>query len=178
VAGDTNIVAIGWNDTTAAIQSVTDGAGNVYQPAVATYRGNGLSQALYYASSIAAAAAGNQVSVTFDQPAAFVDLRVAEYVGLSPSGAFDTGASASGSGGSANSGAVTTSASGELLVAAGMTGAVFTAPGAGWTTRVSTAPDGDILEDSVAASQGSYSATASLSTGTWLLQMAAFKSGP
>ena len=30
-AGDTNIVAIGWNDTTSTIVSVTDSAGNAYQ---------------------------------------------------------------------------------------------------------------------------------------------------
>ena len=54
-AGDTNIVAIGWNDTTASITSVVDAAGNVYQPAIATFRGNGLSQAIYYAANVAAA---------------------------------------------------------------------------------------------------------------------------
>ena len=55
-AGDTNIVAIGWNDTTRrASPRSTDSAGNVYQPAVATFRGNGLSQAIYYAANIAAA---------------------------------------------------------------------------------------------------------------------------
>ena len=57
-AGDTNIVAIGWNDTTASITSVTDTAGNVYQPAIATFRGNGMSQAIYYAANIAGGAGG------------------------------------------------------------------------------------------------------------------------
>ena len=44
----------------ASITSVIDSAGNVYQPAIATFRGNGLSQAIYYASNIAAAAAGGE----------------------------------------------------------------------------------------------------------------------
>jgi chitodextrinase len=172
IAGDTNIVAIGWNDTTASITTVTDSAGNVYQSAVPTNRGNGLSQAIYYAAAIAAAAPGaNQVSVSFDQPAAFVDVRAAEYVGLS---AFDVGTSASGTGSVADSGPVTTATSSELLFAAGMTGTTFTTPGAGWTTRVSSVPDGDVLEDMVAAPPGSYSATVSLGSGTWLLQLAAF----
>src|SRR5262245_7930316 len=48
VASDTNILTIGWNDTTASITSVTDSAGNPYQVAIATARGNGLSQAIYY----------------------------------------------------------------------------------------------------------------------------------
>jgi hypothetical protein len=174
--GDTNIVAIGWNDTTASIASVVDTAGNLYQPAIATFRGNGLSQAIYYAANVAAAAPGaNQVTVSFDQPAVFVDLRVAEYAGLRASASFDAGASASGSGTNAATGNVTTATTSELLFAAGMTGAVFTAPGAGYTSRVITSPDGDLVEDALAASAGSHAATASLSSGTWLLQVAAFK---
>jgi chitodextrinase len=174
-AGHTNIVAIGWNDTTASITGLTDSAGNVYQQAVATFRGNGLSQAIYYASNVAAAMAGaNQVTVMFNQPAVFVDLRITEYSGLEPANAFDAGASSSGDSSTASSGAVATAAPNELLFAAGMTGAVFTAPGAGFTSRVTTAPDGDIVEDAIAASAGSHTATASLGGGTWLLQLAAF----
>src|SRR5262249_35624867 len=45
-AGHTNILAIGWNDVTASISSVVDTAGNTYQPAIATQRGNDLSQAI------------------------------------------------------------------------------------------------------------------------------------
>jgi hypothetical protein len=174
-AGDTNIVAIGWNDTTSAITSVTDTAGNLYQPAIPTFRGNGLSQAIYYAAHIAAAApGGNAVSVTFSQPAAFVDLRVTEYSGLRTPAPFDTGTSASGTGATASSGALTTAGPSELLFAAGMTGATFTAPGAGFTSRIVTAPDGDLVADAPAPTAGSYTATASLSSGTWLLQLAAF----
>jgi hypothetical protein len=46
VAGDTNIVAIGWNNTTSTITSVTDSAGNAYQLAVPTATGSGVSQAI------------------------------------------------------------------------------------------------------------------------------------
>lgn len=55
-----------------------------------------------------------------------------------------------------------------------MTGATFSAAGSGYTSRVITSPDGDIVEDAVAASAGNYTATAPLSTGTWVLQLAAF----
>ena len=178
-AGDANIVAIGWNDTAASIASVTDSAGNVYQAAIATYRGNGLSQAIYYAANVAAAAAGaNQVTVTFNQAAVYVDLRAAEYSGLRQSAPFDAGGSASGSGSTASSGGVTTTAPAEFLFAAGMTGAVFSGPGTGFVNRVITAPDGDIVEDAIAGSAGTYSATAPLSSGTWLLQLAAFRPAP
>ncbi|HJW69519.1 MAG TPA: hypothetical protein VJ829_09185 [Candidatus Binatia bacterium] len=174
-AGDTNIVAVGWNDTTSGITSVTDTAGNVYHPAVATFRGNGLSQAIYYAANVAASpVGGNRVTVTFGQAAAFVDLRVTEYSALSATAPFDTGASASGSGDTASSGALATAGPSELLFAAGTTGTTFTAPGPGYTSRVVTAPDGDLVADAVAQSAGSYGATASLGSGTWLLQLAAF----
>ncbi len=55
-----------------------------------------------------------------------------------------------------------------------MAGATFTAPGASYTTRVITSPDGDIVEGAEAVAAGSHSASASLSSGTWILQLAAF----
>src|SRR5262249_39161733 len=72
-----NAVAIGWNDTTRSITSVNDSNGNTYQLAAAIKRGPGLSQAIYYAPNIKPG--NNTVTVTFDGPAAFVDLRVVEY---------------------------------------------------------------------------------------------------
>jgi hypothetical protein len=113
--------------------------------------------------------------VTFNRSAVYVDLRIAEYSGLSQTGPFDAGVSATGNGGTANSGFLTTSTPSELLFAAGMTGTAFTAPGTGYTRRVITSPDGDILEDAMAPSPGSYNATASLQSGTWILQLAVFK---
>jgi chitodextrinase len=174
-AGDTNILAIGWNDTTRSIASVTDSAGNTYQQAITTYRGNDLSQAIYYAANIAAApAGGNHVTVTFNQPAAYVDLRITEYSGLRQTNPFDAGVAATGNGTTASTGSLTTTSQSELLFAAGMTSAVFTAAGSGYTSRVITAPDGDIVEDAITATAGSYTATAPLSGGAWLLQVAAF----
>ena len=112
--------------------------------------------------------------MTFSQPAAFVDLRVTEYSGLRTTAPFDVGTSASGAGTSASSGALTTAGASELLFAAGMTGASFTAPGPGFASRVITAPDGDLVADAPAPTAGSYTVTASLSSGPWLLQLAAF----
>jgi len=174
-AGDTNILAIGWNDTAADIVSVSDSAGNVYQRAIATYRGNALSQAIYFAANIAGAAPGsNFVTVTFTQAAAFVDVRITEYSGLNRTNPFDGGVSASASGSSATTATLTTSTPSELLFAAGMTSATFTAPGAGFTSRMVTTPDGDLVEDAVASVVGSYSAGAAVSGGTWVLQLAVF----
>ena len=71
--------------------------GNVYQLAVPTARGSGISQAIYYAKNIKAAAAGaNTVTVTFNTATPYVDLRALEYSGLDLVNPFDVGASASG----------------------------------------------------------------------------------
>jgi hypothetical protein len=172
-AGNANILAIGWNDTTANITGVGDSAGNIYHAAVATFRGNGLSQAIYYATNIVAGS--NAVTVTFTQPAAYVDLRVTEYSGLSPTNVFDSGASVSGVSVTADSGGVTIAATNELLFGAGMTATTFSGAGLGFTQRVITVPDADIIEDRVAPGPGIYNATAGLSSGAWLMQLAAFR---
>ena len=86
VAGNLAVVAVGWNDATSVVSTVTDTSGNTYALAVGTTRvGTDISQAVYYARNIAAAAAGaNAVTVFFVQPANVVDLRVVEYSGLDP----------------------------------------------------------------------------------------------
>ena len=148
VAGDTNILAIGWNNTTSTLTAVTDSAGNTYQLAVPTATGSGISQAIYYAPNIKAAAAGtNTVTATFDAPTPYVDLRAVEYSGLDPVNPFDVGASASGTGTSATSGAVSTTAANALIFGAGTTTGGFAAEGTNFTTRIITTPDADIAED-------------------------------
>jgi len=174
VAGNTNIVAIGWNNTTSNITSVTDSAGNIYQPAVATARGNGVSQAIYYAPNIKAAPAGtNTVTTTFNTATPFVDVRALEYSGLDLTAA-PVGTSASGTGGTANSGTVTTTNANALIFGAGTTTGEFSTPGANFITRIITRPNVDIAEDQTATSAGSYGATAPV-TGAWVMQVATFK---
>ena len=86
-----------------------------------------MSQAIYYATNIASGA--NSVTVTFSEPAAYVDLRVTEYSGLNAAGAFDAGTSATGIGTIADSGPLNVTATNELLFGAGMTAGSFTGPG-------------------------------------------------
>ncbi len=173
-AGNTNIVAVGWNDTTTSVTSVTDSFGNTYAQAVGTFRGNNLSQAIYYARNIKAGT-GNSVTVKLSRSAPYVDLRITEYSGLDATAPFVAGASATGVGTSASSGAVTTTSANTLLFGAGMTTDVFTAAGSGYTSRVITNPDADIVEDRIAATTGSYDASAPASSGGWVFQVAAFK---
>ena len=177
LAGDTNILAIGWNNATSNITSVTNSAGNTYQLAVPTALGFGLSQAIYYAPNIKAAAAGaNTVTVTFNTATPFIDIRALEYSGLDPVNPFDVGTSASGITAAADSGTVTTTTASELIFGAGITGGVFSGAGTNFTNRIITPRDGDIAEDRFVTITGSYSATASLSgTASWVMQVATFK---
>ena len=177
VAGDTNILAIGWNNATSNITSVTDSAGNAYQLAVPTFRGNGVSQAIYYAKNIKAAPAGtNTVTTTFNTATPFVDIRALEYSGLDPVNPFEVGASAAGAGTTANSGTVSTTAANALIFGAGMTTGSFGAAPAPFTTRIITNPDADIAQDRIVTTTGAYNATAPLSgSAFWVMQVATFR---
>ncbi len=173
-AGNLNVLAVGWNDTTSTVTSVTDTRGNTYTQAGSTITGSGLRQAIFYAKNIAAGT--NTVTVSFNQAAAFVDLRILEYSGLDTNIPLDVTAGASGTSISPNSGAATTNAANELIFGAGMTGDGYASAGTGFTARIITAQDGDLAEDGVVTTAGSYSAAAPLKrSATWIMQMAAFR---
>ena len=178
VAGDLNVVVVGWNSSTATISSVADSAGNTYLLAVGpTVQTGTATQAIYYAKNIVASAANtNSVTVTFSTTANYPDIRIAEYAGLDPSNPLDVSAAAQDTSTSSNSGAVTTTNANDLLVGANLVQSVTTSAGTGYTSRVITTPSGDILEDQVVATTGSYSATATISpSAAWIMQMVAFR---
>jgi glucose/arabinose dehydrogenase/PKD repeat protein len=173
--GNSNIIAVGWNSATSTIAAVTDTKGNAYRLAAPIARGNGLSQAIYYASGIGAASAGaNAVTVTFSAAVPYADVRITEYSGLDPINPLDQAASAAGNAATANSGAVTTAFPAELLFGAGITYGSFGASGTGFTTRIITRPDADIVNDRIVTATGSYAASATVS-GSWVMQFATFK---
>ena len=176
-AGDLNVVAVGWNDSTATVTKVADTSGNTYTRAVGPTVQTGLaSQSIYYAKNIAAAAAGaNIVTVTFSTAAVFPDIRILEYKGADPNNPVDVTAAASGSSANGSSGSVTTTNATDLLFGANLVQTVTTGPGSGFTTRMLTSPDGDIAEDEMVTATGSYSATAPLGSGQWIMQMVAFR---
>jgi glucose/arabinose dehydrogenase len=175
VVGDLNAVVIGWSDASGNVASVTDSAGNSYQVAAPTTRGNSVTQAVYYAKNVAAAAAGaNTVTVTFDKAVNYPDIRILEYRGLDRTSPLDVSKSAAGSGSTASSGAATTAFATELILGAGTTTGTFKSVGTGFTRRIITSPDADIAEDRVVTTAGSYGATAS-GSGQWVMQMVAFR---
>ncbi len=177
-AGDLNLVVVGWNDTTATVASVKDSLGNSYSLAAGPVKGTRLAQAIYLAKNILAGS--NTVTVTFSQAATFPDIRILEYKGLSTTAPVDetTGASGTSSGSATvSSGSATTNAATELIFGAGTTNGGFTKAGSSFTSEIIT-PDGDIAEDDVVSSSGSYSATASLGaygSQNWVMQLLTLK---
>ena len=178
VAGDLNVVVVGWNDSTATVSTVTDSAGNTYVRAVGpTVVSGTLSQSIYYAKNILAAAAGtNSVTVTFSAAAAYPDIRILEYSGADLGNPVDVTAAATGNNANSASGSATTTNPTDLLFAANIVTSLTSGPGTGFTNRLLTSPDGDIAEDQMVSATGSYSATAPLSFGgSWIMQLVAFR---
>jgi hypothetical protein len=178
-AGDLIVIAVGWTDTSFVVNSVTDSAGNTYHLAVdrATY-GADLSQSIYYAFGIAASATGAKTTVTFSGAASGIDLRAAEYSGLSTTSPFDTKATASGKSTSANSGNATTTTGRELLFGAGMTNDGYTGAATTGFTQIGVTTNGDMFEDRIVSATGSYAATGTfMDTGSWewVIQLATFR---
>jgi len=176
-AGNLNVVVVGWGDTVQSVLSVTDSKGNVYTPAVGPTINSaaGLSQTVFFAKNIAAAAAGaNTVTVTFDGAAAFPDIRILEYSGVDVSTPVDVTAQAIGNGSTSSTPAVATTNAVDLLFATNVVATVSTAAGSGFTSRI-ISPDGNIAEDRMVTATGSYSATATLNSGQWVMQMVAFR---
>jgi hypothetical protein len=161
---------VGWNDTTATVQSVNDSAGNNYVLAVGPTIGTGLQQSIYYAPNIVGGS--NTVTVTFNQAAAFPDVRILEYRGVTT---LDAKAGASGNSTAASSGAATTTSANELIFGANTVFTFTGAAGSGFTSRIITS-DGDTAEDKAVTVAGSNSAAATLnSAGPWIMQMVTFK---
>jgi unsaturated rhamnogalacturonyl hydrolase len=175
--GDLNVVVVGWNDATAEVTSVSDSSENSYAVAVGpTVQTGTATQVIYYATNIGAAAAGsNTVTVKFNSAASYPDIRIAEYGGISPTNALDVFSAGQGSGSPSTSGSVTTTDASDLLVGANLVQHTTTGAGPSFTSRVITNPDEDILEDSVVSTTGSYSATAPVTGGAWIMQMVAFR---
>ena len=177
VAGDLNVVVIGWEDVIATIPpgGVTDSAGNVYTQAGPTISSGAWTQAIYYAKGIAAAKAGaNTVSVNFSSPASTVDFRILEYSGLDTNNPFDVSAGSNGESTDTTVVLTTTNAN-DVIIGANLVETAASA-GAGFNSRILTSPNADIVEDESATTAGSYTVNASVRPeGLWIMQAVAFK---
>ena len=134
-AGDLNAVVVGWNETTAKVSSLTDTAGNTYTLAVGpTLLSGALSQSIYYAKNIKAAAAGaNVVTVKFTSAANYPDIRILEYSGLDTASPLDGATGSSGTSATSSSAALTTTRTTDLLLGANIVFTSTNGPGANFT---------------------------------------------
>jgi hypothetical protein len=179
-AGNLNVVVVGWSDTSSSVVSVLDDNTNTYRLA-GTTAGHGVSQAIYYVPNIVLPNNTKPtVTVTFNQTAVAPDVRILEYSGLSTTSPLDVWTGNTGLSTTADSLATTTTST-DLILGAGTAGpgAGFTAAGATFTSRLITPGFGDIVEDSNAGlPAGSHNATATLASGTWVMQVAGFSTTP
>jgi chitodextrinase len=177
IAGDLNVVLVGWVDATSNVQSVTDTSGNTYTRAVGpTVSAGNAQQSIYYAKNITAASAGtNTVTVIFDASATYPDIRIAEYGGIDTTSPLDGSSGAAGSGMSMSSGSVTTTGS-DLIVGGDVVAHATSDTPEGFTERIYTDPNADILEDRLAPVAGSYDTSATQNLWDWwVMDVAAFK---
>ena len=195
VAGDFNVVVVGWNDISSTIASVTDTAGNTYVLAAGTVStplptGNaapaGVSQAIYYAKNIVGGA--NTVTVTFNSNTGAQDVRILEYGtaggGFDLNFPLDTSIGASATASPANSGTATTNSANDLIFGAGTITTGFTSIvkscGTGCTmfgepTGSGINNFGDLVEDALVATAGPYSAGGNFADGIGVIQMVALR---
>jgi hypothetical protein len=176
-AGDLNVVVVGWNDSSAAVQTVADTDGNLYSRAVGPTAVSGaLTQSIYFAKNITSAAAGqNIVTVTFSEPANYPDIRILEYSGADPINPVDAAAANSGSSSPSSVSATTVNPT-DLVFAANLVQSMTTGAGSSFTKRLLTQPDADIAEDRMVQTAGSYTATAPINNPQpWIMQVVAFR---
>ena len=170
--GDLLVVALEYASN-AAPASVTDSQGNTFTPVgnqLSTPAGT-LSRA-YYASNIKGGT--DTVSVTLSANSSHLAVYLSEYSGIDPNNPIDAQSGASGNAGAASSGSATTSVAGDIIYGYCVADGACAA-GSGFTTRSALASD--LVEEKLVSSAGSYTATATATSG-WTMQMLALKPAP
>ena len=169
VAGDFLIVGFDYG-TNATPSSVTDSQGNVFTAVGVQLTSPGGSHSrVYYAKNIKGGA--DTVTITLSAASAWLEVYLSEYSGVDPVNPIDAQAGASGSTGAVSSGSATTTAAGDVIYGYCVADATCTF-GSGFTARSTF--NNNLIEDEIAATAGTYSATATANNG-WTMQMVALK---
>ncbi len=173
-AGNLIVAYVVWNNT--GTVTVSDSKGNTYTAGTARQTwGSNFSSEVFYAPNIAGGA--NTVKATFGTAlTSFGIVYAHEYSGLATASPVDVSASAVGTTASMSSGAVSTTSANDLLFAAGVSSDTVTTPGTGFTARLTGF--GNLTEDRLASTTGSYAGTATQNGTTWVMQLLAFKAAP
>ena len=177
-AGNFVAVAIRGGLSSSQVFTVSDSNGNTYKKAAQIgYTASLVTSAIYYAENIKAGANTITVSMTVSGPFRF---DILEYSGVATSNSLDATAVATGSTTAPNSGNLTTTVSGDLLLATvGTTNSATFTAGTGYTIRdfVPAEPSTKhVSEDQIQAAAGLASAGVSLAVSdSWGAVLAAFK---
>ena len=175
-AGNFNIVTVSWDDTTSTVLSITDTNGNKYvQAGTSTTISGTVTQQVYYATNIGAAAAGtNTVTVGYSKSVLYPEVKIAEYSGISTTSPFDGMSSGTGTGTAIISGSLTTTNANDLLVADDVVYGTSTAGDPNYTSRDTVG--GDLEQDRIVSAVGTYTASDTQTPSSWwLIQLVAFK---
>ena len=170
-AGDLIVVYLLWDNL--GNVKLSDSRGNTYTAATArTTWGTNWSAQVFYAPNVLGGS--NTVTATFGTAIkSFGLVYPHEYSGLAAASPVDVSASSVGTSASMSSGAATTTQANDLLFGAGASANTITKVGTGFTARLKDF--GNLTEDRVATTAGSYSATATQNGSAWVMQLVAFR---
>jgi hypothetical protein len=158
-----NLIVVGVYTWGGTVSGITDSLANNYALATFTATPGGNNLYVYYAVNKSSGA--DAVTVHVSGGGVMSDIH--EYAGLSTTTPLDQVKVSSGTGTTINSGSVTTTAANELIFGyAGVDGNSVSGPGAGFTQRGNTG-NGELSEDELVSTAGSYSATATCPSTTW-----------
>jgi hypothetical protein len=177
-AGNLIVIALDWDNQAVNVLSVTDAKGNVYTAAAPPVNGAGNLSSwrdqMFYAKNIGAGA--NTVNVEFSG-SVHSELYIHEYSGADTNSPLDVTTSSVGNSSTANSGSKTTNFPNELVFGYCQASTVNCNQGANFAARQTD--NGNLSEDMIATSTGSYSASSNLGgSNDWVMSMATFKPGP
>jgi hypothetical protein len=171
LAGDLNVITIGWYPS-ASTPVLSDSAGNTYSVGVPLATQGTENLIVYYSCGILASAS-NTITVTFT-PGTQPDVHVAEYTGIQTSSCLDVGASHQDTG-SAMDVMVTTTHARDLLFSTTFQLNQTSVGDASYTSR-GINNFGDLVQDRVVTTAGTYHATATQnSAGDEIIDLLAFK---
>ncbi len=153
------------------LTSITDSAGNTYDVVVGPINANSTSHYVAIALDVTGATSDTLTLTLSAATGGGSDWFALEYSGLAHANAFDVTDNASGMGTAMTSGAATTTFGHELIL--GYAEASSATPGTNFTMRATQS--GNMVEDRTAASTGSFTATATNTSGNWTMILATFR---
>jgi len=165
-----NLILVGFDFNSGAVSSVTDSQGNIFTRVGSQLTSpGGAFSAVYYANNIKGGA--DTVTIALSATSGYILSYMAEYTGVDQTNPIDVQAGATGSSGTASSGAVTTTYSGDVIYGY-CWGDGACAAGSGFAARSTF--DSNVAEDLTAGSPASHAATGTATSG-WTMQMVALK---